>query len=84
MTCSSAVVAATVQGDAHWFPPIFRTAGHPSTEQVCVQAALACRALHDWVKSEMALYPKLALLGDYNIAPDDRDDARSESLGKAA
>jgi exodeoxyribonuclease-3 len=30
-------------------------------------------ALHQWVKSEMAQYENYALLGDYNIAPDDRD-----------
>jgi exodeoxyribonuclease-3 len=31
------------------------------------------RALHDWLKQEMVRYPKLVLLGDYNIAPEDRD-----------
>jgi exodeoxyribonuclease-3 len=31
------------------------------------------QALHDWLRSEMARYPRLALLGDYNIAPEDRD-----------
>jgi exodeoxyribonuclease-3 len=30
-------------------------------------------ALHTWVEAELKVYPKLALLGDYNIAPDDRD-----------
>jgi len=30
-------------------------------------------ALHDWLKEELTRYPKLALLGDYNIAPEDRD-----------
>jgi len=30
-------------------------------------------ALHQWVAGEMQKYPKLALLGDYNIAPEDRD-----------
>jgi exodeoxyribonuclease-3 len=30
-------------------------------------------ALRDWLESEMKTYPKLALLGDYNIAPEDRD-----------
>lgn len=30
-------------------------------------------ALHDWLKHELTRYPKLALLGDYNIAPEDRD-----------
>ncbi len=30
-------------------------------------------ALHDWLKQELLRYPKLLLLGDYNIAPEDRD-----------
>jgi exodeoxyribonuclease-3 len=30
-------------------------------------------ALTAWLKDELARHPKLALLGDYNIAPDDRD-----------
>ncbi len=30
-------------------------------------------ALAAWLKDEIARYPKLALLGDYNIAPEDRD-----------
>jgi exodeoxyribonuclease-3 len=30
-------------------------------------------ALHAWLKDEMQRYPKLALLGDYNIAPEDGD-----------
>ncbi len=29
--------------------------------------------LHGWLAQECAAHPKLALLGDYNIAPDDRD-----------
>jgi exodeoxyribonuclease-3 len=30
-------------------------------------------ALRTWLKDELQKHPKLALLGDYNIAPDDRD-----------
>ncbi|HTA65776.1 MAG TPA: exodeoxyribonuclease III [Xanthomonadaceae bacterium] len=30
-------------------------------------------ALHDWLKDEIARHPKLVVLGDFNIAPDDRD-----------
>ena len=30
-------------------------------------------ALHGWLKEELARYPKLVLLGDFNIAPEDRD-----------
>ncbi len=31
------------------------------------------KALHDWLQQELVRYPKLVLLGDYNIAPEDRD-----------
>ena len=31
------------------------------------------QALHDWVQAEMAAHPALVLMGDYNIAPEDRD-----------
>jgi exodeoxyribonuclease-3 len=30
-------------------------------------------ALHDWIRAELAARPQLALLGDFNIAPEDRD-----------
>jgi exodeoxyribonuclease III len=30
-------------------------------------------AFHEWLKTELAQHPRLAVLGDYNIAPDDRD-----------
>ncbi|GAC1406594.1 MAG: exodeoxyribonuclease III [Burkholderiaceae bacterium] len=30
-------------------------------------------ALHDWLVEELAAHPRLATLGDYNIAPADRD-----------
>ena len=30
-------------------------------------------ALQNWLKAELVRYPKLALLGDFNIAPEDRD-----------
>lgn len=30
-------------------------------------------ALEDWLRKELRNYPKLALLGDFNIAPEDRD-----------
>ncbi|HSV70270.1 MAG TPA: exodeoxyribonuclease III [Methylibium sp.] len=31
------------------------------------------RALRDWVREELAAHPRLVLMGDYNIAPEDRD-----------
>lgn len=30
-------------------------------------------ALHGWLEGEIARHPRLAVLGDFNIAPDDRD-----------
>ncbi len=30
-------------------------------------------AFRNWLKTELALYPAMAVLGDYNIAPEDRD-----------
>jgi exodeoxyribonuclease-3 len=30
-------------------------------------------ALRDWVRAELAVHPKLVLMGDFNIAPEDRD-----------
>ena len=31
------------------------------------------RALRDWLREELATHPRLVLLGDFNIAPEDRD-----------
>ena len=31
------------------------------------------RALRDWLREEIAVHPKLVLMGDFNITPDDRD-----------
>jgi exodeoxyribonuclease III len=30
-------------------------------------------ALHDWLRDELAAHPALVLMGDFNVAPDDRD-----------
>ncbi|NBQ90967.1 MAG: exodeoxyribonuclease III [Betaproteobacteria bacterium] len=31
------------------------------------------QALHDWVRTELLHHPRLVLMGDFNIAPEDRD-----------
>ncbi len=31
------------------------------------------RALRDWLRGELAAHPRLVLMGDFNIAPEDRD-----------
>jgi exodeoxyribonuclease-3 len=30
-------------------------------------------ALHDWLAAELAAHPRLVLMGDFNVAPEDRD-----------
>jgi len=30
-------------------------------------------AVHDWLAAELAVHPRMVVLGDFNIAPDDRD-----------
>ena len=39
-------------------------------------------ALRDWLGQEMAAHPKLVLLGDFNIAPEDRDSFDPEGLAE--
>ena len=31
------------------------------------------QALHDWLREQLATHPRLVLMGDFNIAPEDRD-----------
>ncbi len=38
------------------------------------------RALRDWLRDELAAHPRLMLLGDFNIAPEDRDSYDPEGL----
>lgn len=38
------------------------------------------RALRDWLREELALHPHLVLLGDFNIAPEDRDSYDPQGL----
>ena len=38
------------------------------------------RALQDWLRGELAQHPRLALVGDFNVAPEDRDSYDPEGL----
>ena len=38
------------------------------------------QALHDWIQAEMAAHPRLVLVGDFNVAPEDRDSYDPEGL----
>ena len=40
-------------------------------------------ALRDWLRDELAAHPQLVLLGDFNIAPEDRDVLRPGRPGPA-
>ena len=37
-------------------------------------------ALHDWLRTELADHPRLVLVGDFNVAPQDRDSYDPEGL----
>ena len=37
-------------------------------------------ALHDWLRTELAAHPRLVLVGDFNVAPQDRDSYDPEGL----
>lgn len=65
------VIAATVEG-VRIISAYFPNGQAPGTDKFAYKLNWLA-ALHDWVASEMTQYPQLALLGDYNIAPEDRD-----------
>lgn len=65
------VIAATVQG-VRLICAYFPNGESPDSEKFQYKLAWL-HALLAWLPSELARYPKLALLGDYNIAPEDAD-----------
>ena len=65
------VIAATVEG-VRIISAYFPNGQAPGTEKFAYKLQWLA-ALHQWLQQELAQHPKLALLGDYNIAPEDRD-----------
>lgn len=65
------VIAATIEG-VRIVSAYFPNGQAPGTEKFAYKMRWL-EALRDWIEGEMKVYPELALLGDYNIAPDDRD-----------
>jgi len=65
------IIAATIDGIR------FVNAYIPNGQEVDSEKYLYkmawLKALHEWLGEEVAAHPQLALLGDYNIAPEDRD-----------
>ena len=65
------VIAGTVAG-VRVIGAYFPNGQAPDSEKFVYKMAWL-QALQDWVRSELALHPRLVLVGDYNIAPEDRD-----------
>jgi exodeoxyribonuclease III len=65
------VLAATVQG-VRVIGAYFPNGQAPGTDKFAYKMAWL-EALAGWVRTEMAAHPSLVLMGDYNIAPEDRD-----------
>jgi exodeoxyribonuclease III len=65
------VIAATING-VRIVSAYFPNGQAPGTEKFEYKMRWL-DALREWLREDMARHPKLALLGDYNIAPDDRD-----------
>jgi exodeoxyribonuclease-3 len=65
------VIAATIDG-VRVICAYFPNGQAPGTDKFAYKLRWL-DALHAWLARELAQHPKLALLGDYNIAPEDRD-----------
>jgi exodeoxyribonuclease-3 len=65
------VVAATVAG-LRIVGAYFPNGQAPGTDKFEYKMQWL-RTLRDWVREEMAAHPRLVLMGDFNIAPEDRD-----------
>lgn len=69
------VIAATVettQGTLRVLNGYFVNGQAPGTDKFAYKMRWL-QALHDWVRSELEAHPRLVLLGDFNVAPEDRD-----------
>ncbi len=65
------VIAATVDG-VRVVGAYFPNGQAPDSDKFVYKMAWL-QALQDWLRSELAQHPQLVLMGDFNIAPDDRD-----------
>jgi len=69
------VIAATVQsgaGPVRIINGYFVNGQAPGTDKFAYKLRWLA-ALHDWVRTELAAHPRLVVLGDFNVAPEDRD-----------
>ena len=65
------VIAATV-GDVRAIGAYFPNGQEPGGEKFAYKMRWL-DALRDWLAGELAAHPRLVLMGDFNIAPEDRD-----------
>lgn len=65
------IIAATVNG-VRVIGVYVPNGQAPGTDKYAYKMAWLA-ALREWLKEELAAHPRLAIMGDYNIAPDERD-----------
>ncbi len=76
------VIAATLDsplGEMRVINGYFVNGQEPGSEKFLYKMGWL-KALHEVVKEEMARHPRLVLLGDFNVAPEDRDSFDPEGL----
>lgn len=66
------IIAATYEEDIR-VVCVYVPNGENVTSEKFLYKLAWLAALEDWLREELLDYPKLALLGDFNIAPEDRD-----------
>ena len=69
------VIAATLdtpEGPLRMVNCYFVNGQAPGTEKFSYKL-LWLEALRDWLRTELAAHPRLVLVGDFNVAPEDRD-----------
>lgn len=65
------VIAATL-GDVRLVGAYFPNGQAPGSDKFAYKMRWQ-DALHDWIGDELARHPQLVLMGDFNVAPEDRD-----------
>jgi len=78
----SRVIAATVDGPSGALRVVngyFVNGQEPGSEKFAYKMKWL-GGLQNYVRAEMALHPQLVLLGDFNVAPEDRDSYDPEGL----
>jgi exodeoxyribonuclease-3 len=66
------VIAATTAAGLRCIGAYFPNGQAPGTDKFAYKMRWM-EALRDWVRAEMQRYPALVLMGDFNVAPEDRD-----------